>query len=101
MRKNSFFEVPLLAAVLFFALSSFLHAQYDNGSLVGTIRDSSGAAVPGAVVTVTNNATAVAARATTNGEGDYELPSLHVGVYTISAKASGFTDAVANNIAIS
>ena len=101
MRKNSFFEVLLLAAVLFFALSPFLHAQYDNGSLVGTIRDASGAAIPNALVTVTNNATAVAAKATTNGEGDYEVPSLHVGVYNISAKAPGFTDAVANNITIS
>ncbi len=101
MRTNRFFAHLLLAASLFFFLCSSLHAQYDNGSLVGTIRDSSGAAVAGAVVTVTNNATAVAAKATTNGEGDYELPSLHVGVYTISAKASGFTDAVANNIAIS
>ncbi len=101
MRTHRFFAHLLLAASLFFFLCSSLHAQYDNGSLVGTIRDSSGAAVSGAVVTVTNNATAVAAKATTNGEGDYELPSLHVGVYTISAKASGFTDAVANNIAIS
>ena len=101
MRTHRFFAHLLLAASLFFFLCSSLHAQYDNGSLVGTIRDSSGAAVVGAVVTVTNNATAVAVKATTNGEGDYELPSLHVGVYTISAKASGFTDAVANNIAIS
>src|SRR5271168_734199 len=101
MRKNSLFVVSLLAAILFFPLSPLLHAQYDNGSLVGTIRDSSGAAVPGAVVTVTNNATAVASKTTTNGEGDYEIPSLHVGVYTISAKAAGFTDAVANNITIS
>jgi hypothetical protein len=102
MRKNRFSLVTrFLAAILFSFLCSYLQAQYDNGSLVGTIRDASGAAVPGAVVTVTNNATAVATKATTNGEGDYELPSLHVGVYTISAKAPGFTDAVANNIAIS
>src|SRR5271154_1304718 len=102
MRTNRFLPVPrLLAAVLFFFLCSHLQAQYDNGSLVGTIRDASGAAVPGAVVTVTNNATAAVAKATTAGDGDYELPSLHVGVYTVSAKAPGFTDAVANNISIS
>jgi hypothetical protein len=102
MRKNRFLLAPqLLAAVLFFISCSFLHAQYENGSLVGTIKDASGAAVPGAVVTITNNATAVAAKATTNGGGDYEIPSLRVGVYTISASASGFSDAVANNITIS
>src|SRR5271154_2234141 len=102
MRTNRFLLAStLLAAILFFFLCSPLHAQYDNGSLVGTIRDATGAAVPGAVVTITNNATAVTAKATTNGDGDYELPSLRIGVYNISAKAPGFTDAVANNITIS
>jgi hypothetical protein len=100
MRKNRSFEISLLAAILF-VLSPFLHAQYDNGSLVGTIRDKSGAGIPNAVVTITNNATAVTAKAATNGAGDYEVPSLHVGVYTISATSPGFTDAVANNITIS
>ncbi len=100
MRKIKFATPQLLVAILFFFTCIHLHAQYENGSLVGTIRDTSGAAVSGAAVTVTNNATGVTAKATTNGEGDYELPSLHVGVYTVSASAQGFTDAVANNITI-
>jgi hypothetical protein len=94
-------RTPLLAAVLFFLFCSYLQAQYDNGSLVGTIRDKSGAAIPNAVVTITNNATAIATKFTSNGEGDYEVPSLHVGVYNISASAPGFSDAGANNITIS
>ena len=102
MRKNIFLRAPLLlVASLFFLLCSQLQAQYENGSVVGTIRDASGAAVSGAVVTITNNATAATVKVTTNGEGDYEVPSLHVGVYTISATAQGFTAAVANNITIS
>ena len=92
----------LLAAILFFlSVTSCLHAQYENGSVVGTIRDASGAAVPGAVVTVTNNATGVTTKITANGEGDYEAPSLHVGAYTISASAPGFAEVVANNITVS
>ena len=92
----------LLAAILFFlSVTSCLHAQYENGSVVGTIRDASGAAVPGAVVTITNNATGVTTKITANGEGDYEAPSLHVGVYTISASAPGFAEVVANNITVS
>lgn len=76
-------------------------AQYENGSLVGTIHDASGAAVAGAVVTIRNTATAATSTVTTNSSGDYDAPSLRVGVYTISAKASGFADAVANNISVS
>ena len=102
MRKNRFSPTPrLLAAIVFFFTCTYLQAQYDNGSLVGTIHDPSGAAVPGAAVTVTNNATAVTAKTTTNGAGDYEIPSLRVGVYKVSASAPGFTDAVANNITVS
>src|SRR6267154_714267 len=102
MRTNRFLSAPrLLAAILFFFLCSNLHPQYENGSVVGTIRDKSGAGIPNAVVTITNNATAVATKASTNAEGDYEVPSLHVGVYTISAASAGFTGAVANNITVS
>jgi hypothetical protein len=102
MRKIRFLPISrLLAAILFFFTCTPLKAQYENGSLVGTIHDPSGAAVAGAAVTVTNNATAVTARTTTNGAGDYEIPSLRVGIYTVSASAQGFTDAVANNITIS
>src|SRR5882757_5113119 len=101
MRTNRFLSAPrLLVAILFF-FTCYLHAQYENGSVVGTIRDKSGAGIPNAVVTITNNATAVATKAATNGEGDYEVPSLHVGVYTIAATSSGFTNAVANNITVS
>jgi hypothetical protein len=101
MRTKIFSAIPFWAAVLFLFLSNFLHAQYENGSIVGIIRDTSGAGVPGAVVTITNNATALVSKTTTNGEGDYEVPSVHVGVYTVSVSAPGFTDAVANNITVS
>jgi Carboxypeptidase regulatory-like domain len=102
MRKKRFSFAPsLLAAILFFFLCSHLNAQYENGSLVGTIHDSSGAIVSGASVTITNNATGITAKATSNSSGDYEIPSLRVGVYTISAKSPGFSDAVAKNITVS
>jgi Carboxypeptidase regulatory-like domain/TonB-dependent Receptor Plug Domain/TonB dependent receptor len=102
MRTNRFLSAPrLLAAILFFLLCSNLHAQYENGSVVGTIRDKSGAGVSGSAVTITNNATALSTKTTTDATGDYEVPSLHVGVYTVAASAPGFTNAVANNITVS
>jgi Carboxypeptidase regulatory-like domain/TonB-dependent Receptor Plug Domain len=99
--KKFAYAPRLLAAFLFLFVTCHLQAQYDNGSIVGTIHDASGAVVSGAAVAVTNNATGVTTKTTTNGQGDYEVPSLRVGVYTISASASGFSNAVANNITIS
>jgi Carboxypeptidase regulatory-like domain/TonB dependent receptor/TonB-dependent Receptor Plug Domain len=78
-----------------------VQAQFDNGSVVGTIHDATGAVLPGASVTITNTATGQVTKATTNGSGDYEAPSLHVGVYTIKATDAGYSDAVANNITVS
>src|ERR1700742_3950540 len=92
---------PIFLAGLFFIGSSCAHAQYEDGSLVGTIRDSSGAVVSEAAVSATNTATGLTERVTTAGDGDYEFPSLRTGVYTIAATAKGFAQAIAQNITIS
>jgi hypothetical protein len=102
MRINRFLLASkLLAAVLLLLPCTLLQAQYENGSVVGTIHDATGASVSGASVTVTNDATGIVSKATSTGSGDYEVPSLRVGVYTISASAPGFSDAVAKNITVS
>jgi hypothetical protein len=91
----------LALAVLLAFLSPKLYAQYEDGSIVGTIHDPTGAPISGAIVKITNNATAISVQVTTNGAGDYDVPSVRVGVYTISASAPGFSDAVAQNITVS
>jgi hypothetical protein len=75
-------------------------AQYENGSLVGTIHDASGAVVGNASVSVTNLGTGIITRVTANDSGDYEVPSLRVGTYSIKAEAPGFAPAEAQNISI-
>jgi hypothetical protein len=87
--------------VLLFVFSSQLHAQYENGSLLGTVRDSSGAPIVNAALAITNTATAITTQAKTNDVGDYDVPSLRVGIYTITASSPGFSDAVAQNITVS
>src|SRR6202046_5371057 len=91
----------LFLAVSLFFVGCVAQAQFDVGSLVGTIRDASGASVPNASITVTNTATNIETSATSNSSGDYEVPSLRAGVYTISAKAPNYAEAVAQNITIS
>ena len=89
----------LLLSCLLVTISS--RAQYDNGSVVGTIRDRTGAPIPGAAITLTNTETGIAAKATTDATGGYEFPAVHVGLYRISATSSGFSDAIANNVSVS
>ena len=89
--------IALLLA--FSALNSF--AQYENGSILGTIRDSAGNAVAGADVSILNTATDISTQTKTDGSGDYDVPQLRVGVYTITASAPGFSKAVAENITVS
>lgn len=91
----------LAAAGAIVSVAPFVHAQYENGSVLGTIRDPSGAPIAHATVTVTNTATAAETHAQTNDAGEYDVPQLRVGVYTVAAKAPGFSDAVAKNITVS
>jgi hypothetical protein len=99
--KRGFNWIFLAMALLLILPSRTAFAQYDLGGLVGTIHDSSGAAIPNVTVTVTNDATGIATVVKTDQSGDYEVPELRVGVYTISASASGFAIAEAKSITIS
>ena len=93
----------LLAITAFLVLfpSRTLQAQYENGSLLGTIRDTTGAPIPGADVSVLNTATGISQASKTDGAGNYDVPQLRVGVYTVTASAPGFSRAVAENITVS
>jgi hypothetical protein len=75
-------------------------AQYENGSIVGTVHDASGAVIPDAAVTVTNSATGVVSTRSSNGSGDYEVPALRVGQYTVAIAHPGFTEARATDVTV-
>jgi hypothetical protein len=64
--------------------------QSDATSLSGSVKDTSGAAVPGASVIVTNEATGVKRDARTNGDGTYVVNALLPGLYTLSVEGRGF-----------
>lgn len=102
MMKKRIFGIVLFFAGLFVALSAVqAHAQYEDGSLIGTIHDATGAVVGNATVTVTNVNTGIVTHVQSSASGDYIVPSLRVGVYTIQAEAQGFAPATARNITIS
>src|SRR5258707_6478952 len=77
-----------LAAVLLFGCG--LYAQFDRGVISGFVKDASSAAVPGAQVTIRDEATGVNARVKSNETGYFQAPNLTPGLYTVEAEAAGF-----------
>src|SRR5579872_210726 len=67
-----------------------LCAQALSGAIVGTVSDSSGAAVAGAAITLTNTGTGFTRSVTSNAGGQYVAPTIPTGVYTIAAEKPGF-----------
>src|SRR3954449_1202853 len=80
-----------LAVVVFIcAVASPAAAQVLYGSVVGDVKDSSGAAMPGATVLVTNNNTGLTREAVTDGVGHFNLADLPAGTYSLKATQQGF-----------
>ncbi len=67
-----------------------LQAQLDRGSLTGIVKDPSGAAVASAVITATQADTTATFSTNTGDSGDYTLPALMIGRYSIRVEAPGF-----------
>jgi hypothetical protein len=90
---NKIFRTALALAVLASAgllLYAPARAQSVYGSIFGTVTDKSGAAVPGATVTVTDVSKGTVVTATSNGAGDYSVPHLIPDVYDLKVTAKGF-----------
>ncbi len=76
--------------VLAVTFTGILQAQVDTGTVLGTVVDSTGAAVPKAVVSIKNEDTGLTQQQTVNETGGYIFTALKVGVYTLTGQASGF-----------
>src|SRR5262245_18975673 len=75
-------------------------AQTSTSSIAGTVTDASGAAVPRAVVTATNELTGVTNRQTTTQSGLYSFSALRIGAYTLSVEHAGFKTAVRSRVVL-
>jgi hypothetical protein len=84
----------------FVLLSASLSAQFDQASVLGTVRDAKGGTVGGAKITLRNNDTGITATATTDANGDYLFPTVRIGSYKVTAEMSGFSTASADNITV-
>jgi hypothetical protein len=95
--------LPLAAIALLIAVSSApATAQEVTGSIVGTVRDNSGAAVPGATVSIAdaqkNNI--VVRTITANEDGEFSAPNLAVSIYTVTVEAQNFKRSVNTDVKV-
>jgi Carboxypeptidase regulatory-like domain len=77
-------------AVCLCVLSVAAFAQSERGTITGVVHDSSGAVVPGANITINNQATELSLHAVTNDAGEYTVPELQVGTYSVRIDKPGF-----------
>ena len=91
---------PVFLAFMFFAPAAPLWAQKDAGAIVGLVRDSSGAVVAGAKVTVTDVDRGIAVSLSTNDRGEYVASPLKIGRYTVTVEKQGFKKAVAEPVQV-
>ncbi len=89
MRTRGLAVLWMALAMLLVVLSPNAWAQ-DNATISGTASDASGAVVPNANITLTNNATGVVRQSTVNSVGAYRFVNIGAGTYTLTASASGF-----------
>jgi hypothetical protein len=79
-----------LALFLLFLTVSVAYAQDDRGSISGLVTDTTGAVIPKAAVTITNESTNVAQSATAGDAGVYTVNYLIPGLYTVTVSSPGF-----------
>jgi hypothetical protein len=90
VRSQYLWATALVVLIALGGSAVSLQAQVLYGSLVGNVTDETGAAVPGATVTVTHKETGASREAVTDTTGGYRFPNLLSGTYTISVQVQGF-----------
>lgn len=89
----------LLACMLMFVRTASL-AQKDTGAIASTVKDSSGAVVAGAKVTITDVDRGTSLVTNTNSQGEYVASPLRIGRYNVTVEKQGFKKAVAGPVTV-
>src|ERR1017187_3866628 len=92
---------PFIGSVFVCFMLAFSHAllgQAVNGTLLGTVTDATGAAVPNAKVIATDVATGATHPSSTNESGNYTFPDLQPGLYSVTVEVKGFKKMIQENI---
>jgi hypothetical protein len=88
--SRSFFACIISLGAMLLAFSAPVRGQAVNATLLGTVTDSSGAAVANVKMTITETNTGISHNSQTNESGNYVLPDLPPGTYRVTAELAGF-----------
>lgn len=99
-RQKLYRTLGFLILILAVLHAARLQAQVDTGAVVGTVKDQSGAVIPGAKVTLTNEATNYTISTKTEADGSYTFTPVKVGTYAVSAGLSGFQTEVHTHVTV-
>src|ERR1700682_628817 len=103
------FEIPAhrhlllltpLAVLLSLIFSTAAYAKAVTGSIVGAVTDSSGGAVPNALVVITETRTGMMRKVQANQSGFYSVPDILPGTYSMSFEYAGFRRLVRENVEV-
>ena len=100
MRTTKFTKGSCLSLVWLMLLVSAIvaNAQVDTGTILGTVTDTSGAVVPGAIVTIVNQETSSTLTAKTTADGRFEFTPLQIGTYSVVVEATSFKKATIQSV---
>ena len=92
--------LALLALTISVLLSAPASAQVDTGTIVGTVKDPSGAVLPGANVTITHEGQAFTLSTVTRADGTFIFTPIRTGAYTVETEFPGFKKGVRRGVAV-
>jgi hypothetical protein len=98
--RRRYFGLILSLLTLIFCFSLPAFAQFETASVLGYVRDASGAVVPNSTVSLTNQETKLVATVKSNAQGAYEFPDVKIGEYQITVGASGFDNSTTQSFTV-
>ncbi len=99
-RLSTLAGIALGCACMALVTAPTLQAQVDEGSITGTVTDTSGAVVPGAHVTLLNTDQGLSLETLSNGNGGYAFNPVRIGHYKITVSAKGFATTTQENLTV-